>query len=134
MVSLTTPPVLTALKVFHVPDGSTTAKNGMIPHATTTTSAGTATRARARQPGTATSTANRGRRANCLQRKAIPNSTPVADPPSSQCLGDRSAPEPDAHEVLGMKRLHDAVTGGRNGREDDHEQRFGEPATRPRRP
>src|SRR5580704_9386307 len=59
VVSFTTPPGFTALRVFHVAVGSATRK-GMTPHATTAT-AGTTTRARSRQAGTATTTATRGR-------------------------------------------------------------------------
>ena len=132
VVSLTTPPVLTALRVSHVARGST-AKKGRRPQPTTAT-AGTTTRARGRQPGAAASTATNGSTANCLHKKATPKRTPVATHRRRNVSARPSADEPDAHQVLGMERLDDAVAGGGRGGEHHHEQHLGEPAAGSRHP
>ena len=60
-------------------------------------------------PGRPRGPATRGRRANCLHRKAMPNNTPVATHRRRNASASRRGAEPDTDEVLGMKRLDDAV-------------------------
>ena len=52
-----------------------------------------------------------------MHKKATPNSTPVATHRRRRASATAGAAEPDAHEVLGMKRLDDGVAGGGDGRE-----------------
>ena len=122
VVSLTTPPALTALRVFQVPDGSTASEgddpaphHDQWPEGRPEPAGATPGPPPAPPPGGGGRTACTGRRC-----RRAPRWRPIVGAGPGPAAAHA---EPDAHEVLGMKRLDDAVAGGRDGGQDDHQER-----------